>query len=897
MASYNDVFGNFTIPPAEATYSRLTLNDSGMLAWPANFSGEAAGQYLATNILEISAAAGLQLLLPPANEASVGQDLVVRNVGAESIDLFDADGGPITTLAAGESKYIYITNNSTAAGTWSMFTYGAGISGADAALLAGEGLRAAAGNTIQVAAVHRGLNSDYRIVEEDRGQLLNVEVGTITVTTPDATAVASGFYCFMRNSALGNASVVPFSGQSINGVGAWTLSPGDSLILMSTGTNWVTVGFGQNVNFTFAELVINAAAGDATLSSSNVSGRMIRITGTATASIVLTLPSVDNIYFVNVESGMGAHTVTLKTSGVGGVVVLNANEKTALYSDGVNVTIAITTTVTSTLSLTDGGPTAPSLFFALDTDTGLYRKTNDTIGFTAGGAERMALSPAGLTLQTALPVAQGGTGATTAVNALANLGATTNTRNIIAGDGLTGGGNLTADRTLTLGTPGTLTTGTTNSVSATSHTHAVTFPVTSVAGKTGAVTLAKGDVGLGNVQNVDQTNAANVATGVFSIDRMPMAVRNRTEGAIDQDPDLAVDPVILTNHANSPNSSYYWHITTTFYSTISATANRGQIAVQYNAGAQVWSRSSYEGTWTAWTRVDNVVASVAGKTGAVALAVGDVSGAAASARTITAGNGLTGGGNLTADRTLTLGTPSTLTTATTNAVTATSHTHAVTFPVASDTVSGIIELATTAEAAAKVDTTRAVTAAGVAAAILTAFPVGSIYITAGNTNPGTFLGGTWAAIGAGRTLMGAGTLGPDTYTAGATGGAAQVTLTANEMPSHNHGGATGTLSEYHNHSGTTGVSGGHTHDVLLYQNTGGSVPSGTAILEHQPAGGSDQLAHTLPGRALSAGDHSHSFTTGGYTSTHSHTISSQGGGAAHENRMPYLVVHFWQRTA
>jgi hypothetical protein len=46
--------------------------------------------------------------------------------------------------------------------------------------------------------------------------------------------------------------------------------------------------------------------------------------------------------------------------------------------------------------------------------------------------------------------------------------------------------------------------------------------------------------------------------------------------------------------------------------------------------------------------------------------------------TLTAGNGLTGGGTLAADRTLALGTPSTLTTASTNAVTATSHTHAIT---------------------------------------------------------------------------------------------------------------------------------------------------------------------------------------------------------------------------
>jgi hypothetical protein len=47
------------------------------------------------------------------------------------------------------------------------------------------------------------------------------------------------------------------------------------------------------------------------------------------------------------------------------------------------------------------------------------------------------------------------------------------TRNLTAGNGLSGGGTLAADRTFTLGTPGSATATTTNSVSSTSHTHAV----------------------------------------------------------------------------------------------------------------------------------------------------------------------------------------------------------------------------------------------------------------------------------------------------------------------------------------------------------------------------------------------------------------------------------------
>lgn len=46
---------------------------------------------------------------------------------------------------------------------------------------------------------------------------------------------------------------------------------------------------------------------------------------------------------------------------------------------------------------------------------------------------------------------------------------------ISAGNGLTGGGNLTTNRTITLGTPSTITNSTTNSVSSTSHTHQISF--------------------------------------------------------------------------------------------------------------------------------------------------------------------------------------------------------------------------------------------------------------------------------------------------------------------------------------------------------------------------------------------------------------------------------------
>ena len=138
MSNYSDVFGNFTVPPAGASYSSISLSTSGSLVWPTSFSGEVDGEYPASSIIDVSSQApSLQLLLPAANQVSVGQDLLLRNVGPETLDIIDAGGNPLTTLTPGEPKYLYVISNTTLGGQWGVFTYGAGTSGADALLLAG----------------------------------------------------------------------------------------------------------------------------------------------------------------------------------------------------------------------------------------------------------------------------------------------------------------------------------------------------------------------------------------------------------------------------------------------------------------------------------------------------------------------------------------------------------------------------------------------------------------------------------------------------------------------------------------------------------------------------------------------------------------------------------------
>ena len=124
------------------------------------------------------------------------------------------------------------------------------------------------------------------------------------------------------------------------------------------------------------------------------------------------------------------------------------------------------------------------------------------------------------------------------------------------------------------------------------------------------------------------------------------------------------------------------------------------------------------------------------------------------------------------------------------------------------------------------------------------YPVGSIYWSSNNTNPATLFGGTWTQI-KDKFILAAG----DYYSNGATGGAATVTLTVSNMPSHTHSFTpSGTVSS-HSHSFTpSGTVGSHTHSF---------TPSGT-VSSH---------SHTGP-------SHTHSFTPSGTVSSHSHAMSS-----------------------
>lgn len=395
MTSYQDLFGTNTVPPAEASYGAISIAVSSTLAWTGDYSGLTPNQYLVSSKLDVTPlSASLELLLPPANRVSVGQDILIRNMGAFELTITDSLGNNGVALPSGTAKVFFITDNTSVAGTWGVFTLGTGTSGADAAALAGNGLRVMSSKLSTVVA-YQPVNSDYSVQELNRASVIDAVTGVSAILLPAAASTSSGFYVMLRNSSTGSVSVTPHGSDLVDGSSFKTLSPNESLILVCTGSSWISVGFGRDVTFVFGEVVVNAASTTITLTSADVAGRMIRVSGTATANVTINLPPVDNVYFINIESGVGVFSVTL-TTGSGLTTTLNANQRTVVYCDGSNVSPAITTTVTSSLALVDGNPTAPSITWALDSDTGFYRSSNGVAGFASNGSSTVLFGPNGI---------------------------------------------------------------------------------------------------------------------------------------------------------------------------------------------------------------------------------------------------------------------------------------------------------------------------------------------------------------------------------------------------------------------------------------------------------------------------------------------------------------------
>ena len=183
MTTYTNPYTGQTINPSQVGYEYISLTADTELQWPIN--GNSSD--VVANIIEVSASTtGLNLIMPPATQVSDGQSALIRNVGVNSFTVVKNDTlATIVSIASGVAEYVYVTNNTTIAGTWSAVTFGTGTSAANAADLAGYGLKAIS-TTLNQAYNITDIYSNYTILEADRASFLVWQSGAGDMTLPSA---------------------------------------------------------------------------------------------------------------------------------------------------------------------------------------------------------------------------------------------------------------------------------------------------------------------------------------------------------------------------------------------------------------------------------------------------------------------------------------------------------------------------------------------------------------------------------------------------------------------------------------------------------------------------------------------------------------------------------------
>jgi hypothetical protein len=397
--SFNSPFTGNVIQPTDVSYRRIILTTDLQLEWPINGT---TTDDAAARIMEVSTTTTAnELWMPPANQASVGQDALIRNVGSVSVTVKDYTGAnTIVTIAAGQAQYIYIVTNATTAGTWGIIAFGIGSSGADAATLAGYGL-IAIGQTLNQSQPVTNFSSNYTAVFSDLANCYAWTGGAGTLTLTAASTLGNSWFMLVRNSGTGALTVAGSSGNTINGSTSIALQPTDSCILVCSGTTFYTVGLGKSTQFAFTQLTKNVTTGTYTLTAAEAANVVQKYTGTLTGNVTIIVPPTVQVYYIQNATVGGAsnYSITITTNTGGSAATIASNQQATLICDSVNLVNANTVLAgSSSIGLVDGTVGAPALYFGSEPSTGLYRAASGEYNIAILGVLRSTLSATGLAI-------------------------------------------------------------------------------------------------------------------------------------------------------------------------------------------------------------------------------------------------------------------------------------------------------------------------------------------------------------------------------------------------------------------------------------------------------------------------------------------------------------------
>ena len=418
--AFTETFGGTTIYPSDVSYRAISLSANQELSWPLEVA--TSGNVVAQIMDVTPSASGFTITMPPANEASPGETALFFNAGSFNFTVADNAGNTIVTITPGLAYQVYLTTNTTVAGTWRTTQFGAGTSSATAGSLVGAGIKAI-NTTLNQSMAVTSLSVNYTAGAADRSAAFLWTGGAGTITLPAASTVGNDWFFHIRNGGTGAISLATTGGELINGTATVDFNPGDSAIIVCDGTGYFTIGFGQAPEFLFDYVSIDLTSQSSpyTLSGSNLNRIAYQFSGTLTANMQIIVPATIQQYWVGNFTTGGSYTLTVKTSAGTGVVVPR-DARAILYCNGTDVVTADTGGISIPILVSQGGTGATNasqartnlgatsignaLFIAVDEAT-----ARNAIIAAKSGANSDITSLSGLT--TPLSVAQGGTGVAT----------------------------------------------------------------------------------------------------------------------------------------------------------------------------------------------------------------------------------------------------------------------------------------------------------------------------------------------------------------------------------------------------------------------------------------------------------------------------------------------------
>lgn len=396
--SYNSPFTGNVVQPTDVSFRAITLSANTQLEWPLN--GNATNNY-AARIMDVTATgAGLELWMPPANQASVGQDALIRNVGGNTFTVKSYEGATtIASIDPTKAEYIYITTNNDTSGTWSVVAFGVGNASPVASALAGNGLFAI-NSTLNQSHPAQGVSDGYVFSASDRATAKVWSGGAGSATLPSSASLGDNWFLLFKNAGTGSFVINTDGMDTLDYTTSKVFQPDESAFIISTGSKFITVGYGQSPFFLITTLVKNVTNGAYSLTASEASNIIQEYVGNLIGNVTITYPPVAQLYVISNQTTPNGHTLTITTGAVGSAsVVVPAGNQVTVICDGTNFLNANTIQAgAAVFSLLNGAVGSPSLNFASEPTTGMYRPGVGQLGVTILGNQVGEFDSNGLTV-------------------------------------------------------------------------------------------------------------------------------------------------------------------------------------------------------------------------------------------------------------------------------------------------------------------------------------------------------------------------------------------------------------------------------------------------------------------------------------------------------------------